>query len=385
MFLDVLEKRNPKLIETAFKLHQEGKILPDTYILDLDAILYNAKLILEEANNYGIKLYAMTKQFGRNPIIAKKIIELGYSGIVAVDFKEAQLMMKEKIKLGNVGHLVQTPKALLKELVEYGSEVMTIYSIEKAHDINRYAKELNKIQKIIIRVLDENSEVYSGQMGGVYISDLDEFITQMKKYENIQIVGLTVFPCFLYDSKKNEILETKNIIALNKGIEILKNNNIEIEQINMPSSTSVKNMKKIFNLGGTHGEPGHSLTGTTQYNAKNLEGEIPGIIYVSEVSHNLSGKGYCYGGGHYRRSGMINALVGKNYKESKRYSLEAPTMESIDYYFELSNVAPIGDTVISSFRTQIFVTRSDVAVVSGISKGLPEIVGIYDSFGREKI
>lgn len=82
---------------------------------------------------------------------------------------------------------------------------------------------------------------------------------------------------------------------------------------------------------------------------------------------------------------MINALVGKNYKESKRYSLEAPTMESIDYYFELSNVAPIGDTVISSFRTQIFVTRSDVAVVSGISKGLPEIVGIYDSFGREKI
>lgn len=385
MFLDVLEKRNPKLIETAFKLHQEGKILPDTYILDLDAILYNAKLILEEANNYGIKLYAMTKQFGRNPIIAKKILELGYSGIVAVDFKEAQLMMKEKIKLGNVGHLVQTPKALLKELVEYGTEVMTIYSIEKVMDIDKYAKELNKIQKIIIRVLDENSEVYSGQMGGVCISDLNEFIVQMKKYENVKIVGLTVFPCFLYNSTDNEILETKNIIALNKGIEILKENNIEIEQINMPSSTSVKNMKKIFELGGTHGEPGHSLTGTTQYNAKNLDGEIPGIVYVSEVSHNLLKKGYCYGGGHYRRSGMINAYVGKNYKESRRYSLEAPTVESIDYYFELSDVAPIGDTVVSSFRTQIFVTRSDVAVVSGISKGEPHIIGIYDSFGREKI
>ncbi|MDN4592478.1 hypothetical protein NWF35_00825 [Polycladomyces subterraneus] len=36
-----------------------------------------------------------------------------------------------------------------------------------------------------------------------------------------------------------------------------------------------------------------------------------------------------------------------------------------------------------AFRTQVFVTRSDVAVVKGLSSGKPELVGIYDSLGKE--
>ncbi|AHA67714.1 alanine racemase domain protein [Shigella dysenteriae 1617] len=34
------------------------------------------------------------------------------------------------------------------------------------------------------------------------------------------------------------------------------------------------------------------------------------------------------------------------------------------------------------FRTQIFVTRSDVVLVSGIQRSEPEIVGRYDSLGN---
>lgn len=34
------------------------------------------------------------------------------------------------------------------------------------------------------------------------------------------------------------------------------------------------------------------------------------------------------------------------------------------------------------FRTQIFITRSDVVLVSGIQRGEPEIVGRYDSLGN---
>ncbi len=42
--------------------------------------------------------------------------------------------------------------------------------------------------------------------------------------------------------------------------------------------------------------------------------------------------------------------------------------ENIDYYLSTQKEHPIGSTVIAAFRTQIFVTRSDVAVVSGIQK-----------------
>ena len=60
-----------------------------------------------------------------------------------------------------------------------------------------------------------------------------------------------------------------------------------------------------------------------------------------------------------------------------------PTDESIDYHFELSENSKVGDTVIMAFRSQIFVTRSDVAVVSGIQTGQPRIEGIYDSLGKQ--
>ncbi|WP_435873794.1 hypothetical protein [Polycladomyces subterraneus] len=55
----------------------------------------------------------------------------------------------------------------------------------------------------------------------------------------------------------------------------------------------------------------------------------------------------------------------------------------MDYYIGLDQNLTIGDTVIMAFRTQVFVTRSDVAVVKGLSSGKPELVGIYDSLGKE--
>ena len=93
------------------------------------------------------------------------------------------------------------------------------------------------------------------------------------------------------------------------------------------------------------------------------------MVYVSEVSHNLQDKAYCYGGGHYRRSHMENALVGQDLENSKIIEVIPPTDESIDYHFELSENCKVSDTVVMAFRTQIFVTRSNVAIVKGIKDG----------------
>ncbi|NFF79507.1 YhfX family PLP-dependent enzyme, partial [Clostridium sporogenes] len=90
-----------------------------------------------------------------------------------------------------------------------------------------------------------------------------------------------------------------------------------------------------------------------------------------------------YGGGNYRRSHMSKALVGKSIEDSIKVKASVPPLESIDYYITLRSNANVGDTVVMSYRTQIFVTRSSVAVVKGIKEGKPKLLGIYDSQGRK--
>jgi predicted amino acid racemase len=55
----------------------------------------------------------------------------------------------------------------------------------------------------------------------------------------------------------------------------------------------------------------------------------------------------------------------------------------IDYHARLykdSAASPInvGDTAVYAFRAQMFVTRSQVAVVSGIKENNPKLLGIFD-------
>ncbi|MGC9492570.1 YhfX family PLP-dependent enzyme, partial [Vibrio genomosp. F10] len=118
MFLEALEKQNPNLINATLALFKQGKLQPDTAVIDVDQLLINAKSMKQVADESGIRLYAMTKQFGRNPMIAKLLIEeCGYEGIVCVDFKEARLMAAHGLPIANVGHLVQPPSNMIHSLV----------------------------------------------------------------------------------------------------------------------------------------------------------------------------------------------------------------------------------------------------------------------------
>ena len=127
MFLSVTLKRNPALVEAAVDLHRSGAIPPNTYVLDLDAIARNARLLARAADRAGIRLYMMTKQIGRNPEVARLIAANGIPRAVAVDPWEARLLGRAGIALGNVGHLVQIPSGMIEEILSYGPEVVTVY------------------------------------------------------------------------------------------------------------------------------------------------------------------------------------------------------------------------------------------------------------------
>lgn len=380
MFLDVTKRRNPKLIESAIQLHQSGAILPDTYVLDLDTIVANAKTLKASADQAGIDLFYMTKQLGRNPLVAKKIHEAGITDAVVVDFKEALVMMEQQLPIGNVGHLVQVPKHLLEKVIAYGPKFFTVFSLEIIEQINEIAKKLNVKQKLLIKMIESTDEIYEGQNGGFHLDQLGALATLVKNLEHVEIAGITSFPCFLFDGV-SELTPTNNVKTIEKAVEILGAKGIEISEINIPSATCSKTIPMIKSIKGTQGEPGHALTGSTPLHAKMDLAELPGMVYVSEISHNLDGKGYFYGGGYYRRGHLEEILV--NDVDYAVQDQVAPFgNESIDYYLTSQHTHPIGATVIAAFRTQIFVTRSDVAVVSGIQSGKPKIEGIYNSLGN---
>lgn len=154
--------------------------------------------------------------------------------------------------------------------------------------------------------------------------------------------------------------------------------------MSLPSATSTTSLPLIKQLGGNEGEPGHALTGTTPLHAVKEQPEKPAYCYVSEVSHTFGPHSYIFGGGWYRRGHLKNALIqdGDQYTHAHVLPLEN---SNIDYYLELDQQFKSGLPVIMAFRTQIFVTRSTVALVRGLHTAgkTPELVGLYDSQGKK--
>lgn len=381
MFLQQTLKLNPELIDYAVTAHKKGEILPDSYIIDMDSLLDNAKRILDKATENHIELYFMLKQVGRNPYIAQRLLDIGYKSAVVVDFKEALVMMQNNIPIGNVGHLVQVPEHLLRKVIEYGVEYITVFSIEIIEKINSIAEQLGIVQKIMIRVVGADDNIYPGQVAGFKESELEEIAKQVKQLKHINLDTLTSFPSLLFNYETKEIEVNKNVQTMVRSIERLTELGFEIRNRNMPSVTSLKGLDTLTQIGATQGEPGHALTGTTPVNAFYSNHERPSLIYLSEVSHRFEDKTYFYGGGLYRRGHLENVLVVQegDYKVEK---INPFPLDSIDYYFDFDGKYEYGSTVVMAFRTQIFVTRSTVVLVEGLHQGKPRIVGKYDSQGK---
>lgn len=378
LFLKRLLDTNKAFVDASLDLYKKGLILPDSYCIDVDMFLENAKNILNEAKKYNINLFYMLKQVGRNPYLAKKLEDLGYKGAVCVDFKEVEVMMKNNLKLCNIGHLVQIPKNMLSRVIEYDVEIITVYSYDMIKEISNIALSLNKTQDIMLRILDENSEIYPGQEAGFSVNEVKELIPKLKDLKGVKLNGITSFPCFLYSPDEKCIKETNNLFSVLEVNEFLKNQNLYVKHINLPSVSTVENIKKIYSYGGTDAEPGHALTGTTPLNIDSGI-EIPAYLYISEISHVFKNNSYFYGGGYYPRGHMKHGYI-----DNKIVNVNNFNATNIDYYLSLEGKYNIFDPIILCFRTQMFVTRSDIVLIEGIHSNNIHIVGIYNTQGDKK-
>jgi predicted amino acid racemase len=390
VFLDFLRRRNPALLDCAAGLVADGAIEPDTYVIDLDAVEQNADRLLRAAADAGIFLYFMSKQVGRNPEVARRVlarrVSAGprgrFAGMVAVDWREALTLQAAGLPVRHVGHLVQIPDRSIDSILDMEPEAITVYSLEKASSIARAARERGRVQGLLLRVSDAGDLTYPGQEGGFSPDAAVEAATAIGELEGARFAGLTSFPCFLYDPDRGAATATRNARTLSRTAALIRNRlGVDCPQVNMPSCTSIGTLPAIAALGGTHGEPGHSLTGTNPDNPESADPLIPALVYATEVSHCFEYRSLCFGGGHYRRSHVTTALVGAPGAYTEAAVLQ-PECEAIDYHFSLAGTFPVGTPVLMAFRTQIFVTRSRVALVEGLSAGKPALVGTWDSQGR---
>lgn len=383
MFIKALQRQNPALIASTLRFWQQGRIAPDSWVIDVDQVLENGKQLLKTAQQYGISLYLMTKQFGRNPWLAEKLLALGYQGIVVVDYKESRVMRRAGLPVSHQGHLVQIPSAQVAGAVEQGTEVITLFSLEKAREVSAAAVAAGRTQAVMLKVYGENDFLYPGQESGFSLADLDSVVADIRQLPGITLAGLTHFPCLLWDEKQEKILPTPNLRSLLAARDKLESLGVSVRQLNAPSATSCSSLPMLAEFGVTHAEPGHALTGTIPANQQGDQPERIAMLWLSEVSHHFAGQSYCYGGGYYRRGHAKHALVfAPGSSIAKQAQLNNVDDSSIDYYLPLEGEFPIGSAAIFCFRTQIFVTRSDVVLIAGIQSGKPEIVARYDSLGN---
>ena len=381
MFLNSLLEENAALADVALQLIGEGAILPDTYVLDLDMIRENAGKIASEAHENGLESYFMLKQLGRNPLVANALADLGYCGAVCVDYREALVMARANVPIGHVGHLVQVPRNVIKSVLSAHPDVVTVYSVEKAAELSDAAESLGERQKVLLRVRKESDTTYPGQSAGFLLANLEKIVTQLERMPGIRIAGVCSFPCFLYDKSLGDFVKQPNADTVVTAAHMLRDRGYDELQLNMPSGNCVHELAMVAKAGGTHVEPGHGLSGTTPYHADHYGAEKPAYVYVTEVSHNADNKSYCYGGGYYRRGHLLHAAVGSSLGSTKICRVSPPLDECIDYHLELEGNFPVSTSVLMCFRTQMFVTRSSVAVVKGIQSGKPELCGIWSPLG----
>lgn len=389
MFLDLLTRRNPGLLESAIALHQAGELPANTFVLDLDSIIANAGTISREAGRLGLTPFAMTKQIGRNPDVSRALIAAGIPASVAVDMACARATYAAGMTLGHIGHLVQVPKAEARAAALMAPENWTVFNFDKARQASVASASVGRDQRLLARIIDDDDEFYSGHEGGFAADDILEVADALDALDSAHFGGITTFPALIFDAEAGRVRETKNLRTLERAATALRDAGREDIQINAPGTTSTVTLEALASAGATQVEPGHALTGTTPLHAARDLPEIPAVCYLSEVSHTYHGRAYCFGGGMYVDPVIapyqVTALVGRDADSLARIDATLPPATAIDYYGQLhlepGSTVSVGDSVVFGFRVQAFVTRGFTAAVSGISTGNPHVEGIWSSDG----
>lgn len=380
MFLEPLLRRNRQFVDAAVELHRSGVLPANSYVLDLDAVGHNARVMREQADRLGLKVLAMTKQVGRNPAFLRTLRDAGITSAVAVDMECARAVHREKLELGHIGHLVQVPRAEAPAAAALHPAYWTVFSIEKARDAATASLALGRTQDILARIYAPGDTFYSGHEGGFPAEEIEHVAAAIDALNGARFAGITTFPALLYDAEAQKVVPTPNLATLAAAAA-----RIGGAEVNAPGTTSSVVLEALAEHGATQVEPGHGLTGTTPLHAVKELPELPAVLYLTEVSHHYAGRAYCFGGGMYVDP-VFPPYPIRAYVDGELVDAMLPDPSTIDYYGQLfRGERPLpaqGETVVFGFRIQAFVTRAYVTAISGVADGRPHLDGIWNVHGE---
>lgn len=384
MFLDSLLTRNPELVDAAADLHRRGAIPPDTYVMDLDAIESNATLLAAEADRLGLTLWFVVKQLGRNPELIRAIAR-HIPKYAAIDAPEARTLHAAGARAGNLGHLVQIPRRALPEMLAWRPETVTVFDVDNARAVSDAARARGFVQDVLVRLEGAEGAVYPGQEGGVPLGGIDDFAAAVEQLPGVRIAGVTAFPCVLCDPATGTPRPTANFELALKARESLTSRGYEGLKLSAPSATSMASLPSSPSSARPTASPATRSPAPPPARPRRRP--------AREARVRLRHRGRPYPRRRPARRVRRRLLPPRAHRFGtaaplgRRLAVQDAPAENIDYYRLLDAPAPgqavaAGDTALLAFRTQIFVTRSTVAVVAGLSSGSPRLMGLYDAQGR---
>ncbi|MBT4351069.1 YggS family pyridoxal phosphate-dependent enzyme [archaeon] len=151
-----------------------------------------------------VKLVAVSKRKSIDEI--KKAIELGVKIIAENRIQESiekydmliNYFKEKNVKYQFIGHL-QTNK--VKNAVKIFDLIQTIDSIKLVEEINKRAKQIDKVQDILIQVNIAKQE----QKYGLFSDEVEKFIEQIKHFENINIKGFMCMAPFFKEAEDTRV------------------------------------------------------------------------------------------------------------------------------------------------------------------------------------
>ncbi len=356
------------------------------------------------ADQHDVRLYYMSKQTARNPLIAQATVNAGFEGLVTVEPQEWSTLVRYGIKIGHVGHLANVPVNDIDYVLKVAKpQVITVFNLEKARLISQRAEKLGIVQELLVRPTSPLDTLYPYMEGGIPEEHAVRTMQEINTLPNVRVVGVTSFPCMLLELTTMEPVAMPNIETLRRVAEEARRNGIEIKQVNTPPVCTSKTIPVYASMGSTHLEPGLGVSGMNPFQIydKGSHPEIPAGVYVTEVSHFFGEYAMVYAGGFgyiemfelaYNGKSYVpdvakmqlKALVGRSPQELMKNPVMAEHYKGfIDYHARLykdtaAHAMNVGDTAVYGFRAQMFVTRSQIAVVSGIRENNPKLVGLFD-------
>ncbi|MHB8294996.1 MAG: alanine racemase [Acidimicrobiales bacterium] len=384
MFLDRLRRRNPALPMVALDLHRAGKVVANTYLIDLDTVRSNAASLASAAAALGLSVYFMAKQYGRNPDVSHVLVDAGLGSAVAVDVTDMATHVRHGVPVGHVGHLVQAHSGSEDSVIAAHPEVVTVFSVPAARRLGPAAVRAGRCQPVLLRVHAPGDFFYFGHGGGFPLDGIERAAAEVDSVEGIAVTGVTTFPCLLADPQIGRVVPTPNLSTLVDAAQRLSAAGFAVAQVNAPGTTSVLTLETLAAAGATHVEPGNALHGTTPLHILREDApEDPAIVYVSEVSHFDGEDAYVFAAGHYVDKVLgdypLRALCGHDESLLDRVlPVKVAPDGAIHYYYVLPGAqrsgAEVGDTVVFCFRPQVFVTRGRTQAIAGLHGDGPTVL-----------